>query len=371
MGIFKAITDSVSGALSDQWRDVITAGTFTEQMVVAPGLFQASNNGRGPGAKNSAGVITVGSKVFVPENTAAFIFNASGIEAFMFLPGEYIYEGGEDTVFDSSGNGFERFANLVADRFEFGGQPSSQKCISFVNLREIRGIRFGTSGPVIYHDLYYDADLEIMSHGSFSVRIVDPERFIRNFLPANSRFYSFEDEGARSQMIPEFLQSFLVAVGGLSSKYRLSQLPAKSNEIANAIKNEGTAVSSWAPRFGFEIVSVAIQGLSFSKESSELVRKFSENRMNVAAYNGMSQDSANMAAQQKIAQGVEANGLGDAGVLLGMGMASTMDARTSAPKPSMNIDEQVEALKKMKELVDMGILTEDEFNAKKREIMGL
>ena len=33
--------------------------------------------------------------------------------------------------------------------------------------------------------------------------------------------------------------------------------------------------------------------------------------------------------------------------------------------------EQIEQLKKLKELVDAGILTQEEFDAKKREIMGL
>ena len=40
-------------------------------------------------------------------------------------------------------------------------------------------------------------------------------------------------------------------------------------------------------------------------------------------------------------------------------------------KPALSVSEQIDAVKKLKELVDVGILTEDEFNAKKKEIMGL
>lgn len=36
-----------------------------------------------------------------------------------------------------------------------------------------------------------------------------------------------------------------------------------------------------------------------------------------------------------------------------------------------SIDEQVDKLKKLKELVECGILTEEEFTAKKREVLGL
>ena len=38
---------------------------------------------------------------------------------------------------------------------------------------------------------------------------------------------------------------------------------------------------------------------------------------------------------------------------------------------SMSVEEQVEAMKKLKELVDIGILSQEEFDAKKHEILGL
>lgn len=57
--------------------------------------------------------------------------------------------------------------------------------------------------------------------------------------------------------------------------------------------------------------------------------------------------------------------------------ALEIDVVTSDPEPpkkeqpKVSLDDQIEALKKLKDLVDAGILTEDEFNAKKKEIMGL
>jgi hypothetical protein len=37
----------------------------------------------------------------------------------------------------------------------------------------------------------------------------------------------------------------------------------------------------------------------------------------------------------------------------------------------MSLDEQIAAVKKLKELLDAGIMTEEEFNIKKKEVMGL
>lgn len=52
-----------------------------------------------------------------------------------------------------------------------------------------------------------------------------------------------------------------------------------------------------------------------------------------------------------------------------MGVASTQ-AQISASTTTLT-DEQVETLKKLKELVDMGILTQEEFDAKKKQLLGL
>lgn len=135
--------------------------------------------------------------------------------------------------------------------------------------------------------------------------------------------------------------------------------------------------------------------------------------MSVSAYEGVSQTAGNMAAQQQIAQGIQNNGFGDGGgMLLGMNMAQAINPMTAAPAApmpmaaqpqpqqpqaalaaestggadtatsgagaaapshatSMSVAEQVETLKKLKELVDIGILSQEEFDMKKHEILGL
>ena len=72
MGLIKAITDSIGGTFADQWKEIITVQAFDEHTAVSPGIVQESNNGRGVNTKGSVGVISNGSKIFIPENTAAF-----------------------------------------------------------------------------------------------------------------------------------------------------------------------------------------------------------------------------------------------------------------------------------------------------------
>lgn len=372
MGILQAVSDSVSGTLADQWKDIYTARSFNEHDAIVPGTLKNTNRGRGVNVHGSEGVITDGSRIFVPENTAAYVFSQAGIETIVTEPGNYVYQSGEESVF-SSGK-VSAIIDQVIDRVAYGGVPVIEKRVAFVNLREIRHIPFGTRGPQVYNDLYYKCDLEIFSYGLFSIQITDPTKFIRNFVPANVFNYSFDYPNARKQIISEFLQSFIVALNSLSSTYRISQLPAQATEISKRIANDADNAGSWPERFGFKVVKVGIENIEFSPDSRELVRQFSENRMNMQAYEETSQRASNIAAQQKIAQGVQDNGLGEGGgMLFGMNLAQGMTPRGEGVtgQPAISLSEQIEAVKQLKELLDAGVLTQEEFDAKKKEIMGL
>ena len=389
MGIIDVAFDSIGGVLSDQWKDIVTAAPFDEHTIVAPGIRKESQNGRGAnyGAED---ILSNGSIIFVPENTAAFVFSQSGIEQVITQPGGFEYRNGEATVFDEQDRREKGIGKILlgqaADRIGFSGMSSEEKRVAFVNLREIRGLKFGTRGPLAYNDLFYGTDLELYSYGSFSVQVVDAEALVRNFVPANVTSYSLDDSQARSQLLAEFLQSFISAVNSLSAEYRISQLPSQANSIAANISAEEGNAGTWQERYGLRLASVAIENIEFSEESRELVRQFSEKKMGVRAYEDASQQAANIAAQQMIAEGVRNNGLGDGGgMLFGMNLATALNPQNatsvgtaptstqteSAGAPTSSFDKQVETLKKLKELLDAGILSQDEFDAKKREILGL
>jgi len=328
--------------------------------------------------KGLHGVISNGSKIYVPDNTVAFIFSATAIENIIIDPGSYEYQDGQESVFSGGGFGKALFKQ-AAERVGYGGISSDEKRIAYVNLREIRNIKFGTRGPQIYNDHYYGVDLEISAFGSFTVQVTDAEKLIKHFVPPNTGYYSFDDPAVREQVTAEFLQSFMTALNQMSSTYRISQIPAHANEISLNIEQDPRNAGSWEDRFGFKIIRVAIENIEMSTESKELVRSFAQNKMSVKAYDDVSQQASNIAAQQKIAQGIEDNGLGKGGgMVFGMNMAQNMgmtaQQSVQAPPPqanAMSLDEQMSAVLKLKDLLDAGILTQEEFDIKKKEIMGL
>lgn len=392
MGLFDAALDSLGGMFADQWKDIVTAGPFDEHVVVAPGIRKHEQDGRG----NNYGaddLLSNGSVIFVPENTAAVIFSEQGIEQIITESGGYEYRNGLASVFDKQDRaelGFGRIlVDQAAERFGFSGMMPEEKRVAFVNLREIRGIRFGTRGPLTYNDHYYDADLEVYAYGSFTLRVSDSERFVRGFLPAGVRSYSFDDPAARQQLVAEFLHSFVVAVNALSAEHRISQLPAQANAISAQIAQDAGNAGTWEDRFGIQLAAVAIENIEFSDESRALVREYAEKKMSVRAYESISEHAASVAAQQLIAQGIRDNGLGDGGgMLFGMNLAGGLSPRDASvaggataggatpaaaeePDELDELEDQIEVLQKLKGLLDAGILSQEEFDAKKKQVLGL
>ena len=92
-----------------------------------------------------------------------------------------------------------------------------------------------------------------------SLKVTDPVRFVRNFVPATTVSYSFDDEGPRRQILSEFVQSFIVAINSLSNEYRISQLLGKANDIAACVRGDRANAGTWNDRFGFEVFSVGIE----------------------------------------------------------------------------------------------------------------
>ena len=365
--VFKGI---IEATFADQWKEIITAGPFDEHTLVTPGVLKTKDKGRGVNNPGSEGVISNGSKIFVPNNTAAFIFNQSAIESFILEPGGYEYQDGDKSVFNKDGL-LKSFTSQIKKRFGFGGITPDTKRVAYVNLREIRDIKFGTPGPQVFTDPSYGIDLEVHARGNFSIKVVDPEQFITGFVPPHTTQYSVDDPAVMAQIESEFLQSFTVAMNSLSNKIRVSQLPSMANEISAQISKDTLNAGTWKERFGFELVKATVESIELSDKSKELLNQYAAKKVDLSAYADISQKASDISAQQKIAQGIQDHGLGNmGGMIFGMNLAQGL-GMNGREKDTSTVDQQLATLQKLKEALDSGILTTEEFEAKKKQILGL
>lgn len=376
MGLVSAAIAAVGGTVSDQWQDFFVAPTFDEKTVVAPGILQEGKRGRGSNSPASAHVISDGSRVVVPENTAVIVTDGGRIVSLSTEPGYFVFHNdGQPSVFSGVGV-YQALVRESWERFKFGGQPSQQQLIYYVNLREIRNLRFGTPGLLPYKDFSLVPDgsaqapvLRLRARGEYSVRVVDPLRFFCNFLPANTRFYSLGDEAAGGQLRQEFLTAFQAALQALSRTTDIASIASHGPELAAALTNEGGPGGSWLDRFGLEVVAAAISTVEYDEASRELMDKYNKGLMLGGGIgNAYTQTTIADAAMVTAERGE--GGAGMMGLAMGVGaIGGTVSGLSQPNTPSQPGTDSVAVLAQLKAMLDQGLITAEQYAAKQREVL--
>lgn len=380
MGLTSAAQEAVTGTLTDQWVDFFTAPAFDEQTIIAPGVFQTHNRGRGSNTRASANIISDGSRIVVPENTAVIVTDGGRIVSVSTEPGYFVFRNdGQPSIF--TGSGLRR--SLIEqswERFKFGGQPGQQQLIYYVNLREIRNQGFGTPGPLPYKDFSLVPPgstqapvLRLRARGLYSVRVADPIRFFRTFLPANVQSYTLADNAASAQLSQEFITAFQAAVQSLSRTTDIASLAMHGPELASALTNEGGPEGSWLERFGLEVVGAAISAIEYDPGSRDLMDKYNKGMLLGGGIGNAYTQTTIADSALAVADSGE-GGAGMMGIAMGLGaiggtlsgLAQPVDPAAPTPAPA----DPVTVLGQLKAMRDQGLITPEQYAAKQQEVLG-
>ena len=304
MGIIKAAVRSISGGLADQWLEVIEAGGMSDSTVFAPGVLTR----RGENVKGTAGTVSNGSMIRVYPNQFMMLVDGGKVV-------DYTAEEGYYTVNNSSMpslfNGeFGETLKESFNRIRFGGESPFEQKVYFINLQEIKGIKFGTRTPVNYFDNFYNAELFLRAHGTYSIKITDPLRFYAEVIPKNREYVNVED--INEQYLSEFLEAFQTAINQMSADgTRISFVTSRGRELGKYMAN--VLDEDWRKMRGMEIQSVGIASISYDEESQEII--------NLRNRGAMLSDAS---IREGYVQGRIAEGIGEAGSNAGGAMAGFM-----------------------------------------------
>ncbi len=312
MGIIKAFFGSVGGGLADQWEEVIEAGEMSDTTVFTKGVKVRKNDRRGSNKKGTEDVISNGSIIHVYDNQFMLLVDGGKVVDFTAEPGYYkVDNSSAPSLFCGS------FGEAVKDsfaRFKFGGVPSYKQQAFFINLQEIKGIRFGTRSPVNYFDNFYNSELFLRAHGTYSVKITDPLKFYAEAVPRNAESVDIND--INEQYLSEFLEALQAAINRMSAdNIRISYVASKSRELSEYMATE--LDEEWKNKRGFEVLSVGIASVSYDDESKKLINMRNQGAMlgDPAVREGY--------VQGAVARGIEAagsNANGSAQAFMGMGL---------------------------------------------------
>lgn len=316
MGIIKAATSTVGGGLADQWLEVIEPDDMGDTTVMTKGVKVRQDDKRGANRKGTDDVITDGSVVHVYPNMMMLLVDGGKIIDYTAEEGYYTVK---NDAAPSMFNGTLKDAiKETFSRFKFGGVTPQKQQVFYINLQEIKGIKFGTPAPLNYFDNFYNAELFLRAHGTYSIKITDPILFYSNAIPKNKTQVDIND--INEQYLNEFLTALQSSINQLSADgQRISYVPSKSMELSTYMSNVLDA--NWKELRGMEIVAVAVASISYTDESMQLINMRNQGAMlgDPSVREGYVQGS--------IARGMEAAGKNEAGATTGfVGMGMGMNA---------------------------------------------
>lgn len=210
----------------------------------------------------------------------------------------------------------------------------------------------------------------LKARGQYSVRIVDPIRFFRNFLPASVRSYSLADNAATSQLTQEFITAFQGAVQSLSRATDIASLAAHGPELASALTNEGGPERSWIERFGLEVVGVSISAIEYDQASLELMDKYNKGVLLGGSVGNAYAQATVADSALAMAEGGE-GGSGMIGLAMGLGaIGGTVSGLTQPTAPVTETQaDPVAVLAQLKAMLDQGLITQEQYAAKQQEVL--
>lgn len=419
MGFIQAFRGSLGGTLADQWKDFYgPMEGVPETAALFPGVPMGTNNGRGANYKGNENVITNGTKVIVPEGTALVTIQDGAITSIITEIGGYIYSSDDPnskSIF-SGGGLMESIVKTSWEKFKFGGIPATNQLLFYVNLKEIPNNRFGTQSEIYWDDAFFGTQVGAVIRGTYTVKIVDPISFLKNFVPVkylSSGAPAFDlgdmDNDAAEQLFNEVVSSLSAAFSNYTNDptrgNRISKIQGDQIGFAKSLSAAVEDNYEWSSTRGLEIVKTAILAIEYDEDTKEMMK-------DVKRADALSGSRGNSFMQQSVARGMQAageNGGGANMAFMGMGMNAAGNMMGGVQQPNVGNyyqpnfgggqlnqnqgnygqgqnqqqnqgqpqnqnqppEDPTEKLIKMKKLLDAEVITQEEFDKMKRELLGL
>ncbi len=318
MGIIKAAINAIGGALADSWGEVIKSSPMDNQTCFVPGQL-ITQNGKSQNKKGSQNIVSNGSIIHVQQGEFMILTDGGKVVDFTAEAGYFqVSNSSMPSLFAGQ---FGDSIKEAFNRVKFGGIPSQEQHVYFINVQEIKDIPFGTPNPINYFDNFYNAELNLRAHGYYSVRVVDPFKFYEQVIPSSAK--TGDESVSFADIARQYTGEFTSALGATINQYsadgnRISYIKSKQYELGEYMSN--FLDEKWTQLRGLEVVSVNVDA-SYDQDSQELINMRNKGAM-----------LSDQAIQQgyvagNISEGLKDAGSNSAGSMAGfMGMGIGMNA---------------------------------------------
>lgn len=319
--------------VKDQFLDVIEFEDISNKLIVFKFQRESGNN-----------ELKQGSKVIVREGQCA-AFLKGGQLADILSPGTHTLTTDNLPVLSS----------LKAFPFLFASPVIAD--LYFVSTRQFIDNKWGTKNPIMKRDGEFNM-VRLRAFGKFSFRITDVATFMREVFGSKGIVMTYDIVEYLSSLVTE---AFAVTVG--ESQMAVLDLVTEYRNLSNAIQEK---LNEQVATIGVQFSDILIENITLPEEVEKLIDEQSGIGMASRDMGTFMQYQTARAMRDAAKQKGGLAGLG-AGMALGNTMAKNIHETTSAPKEEKSKAEQ---LRELKALLDEGILTQEEFDAEKKAVLG-
>ncbi len=310
------------------------------------------------------------------------------------LGSQLIVEESQQAVFFRDGKALDTFGPgrhtlatqnvpVIASIFgiPFGGTSPFQAAVFFVSTKTFLDLKWGTKEPVIFRD-HELAMVRLRAFGKFAVRVTNAQVFINTVVGSRGAY--------STQGVEDYFRDVIVArltdVLG-ENLTSIFDLPKLYDELAMGLK---ARVADDFNKYGIELVDLYLGAITPPEE----VQKMIDERSGMGALGDM-----NAYMKFKTARAIgdaAAQPGGGAGSTIGAGLGIGMGAGLGAMLPGMMRDAMAsqppsaaaapaapaasapgvpaaspvaEKLRQLKSLADEGLISQEEFNAKRQKLL--
>lgn len=235
----------------------------------------------------------------------------------------------------------------------------------FFRKTEILNSKWGTQTPVKYNDPVYKFPVGLKAYGNYSFQITEPLAFFTSIVGGKDVFRADDIREVITARIGQPLADYLA-----EAKFSYADVDANREEIAEAVTEKVIPIYE---SLGFRITDFRIEGTNFDDDTMRRINRIADVQAEAQAAQAAGIDYSKMQELEALRDaaknegGIAGAGVGmGAGISLGQAMGGAMAAQN---QPSAASDGSVQKLQKLKQMLDGELITQAEYDAKKKEIL--
>lgn len=254
----------------------------------------------------------------------------------------------------------------------FGFNSPFQAQVYYVSMKKFIDLKWGTKSPINFRDTELSF-VQLRASGKFSMRVKDPQLFINEIVGTQGKYTTNEIEDYLRDSIVSRLNTVLGK--NLKTVFDLGQYYP---QIETGIKAE---VTDFFNSMGIELTDLIIIGIVPPDEVQEKINE----RSSMGAIGNLDAYMKFKTAQAMEKAAENPGGGGTAGLGVGLGAGMTManmmmgsmqpqqqqqnQQQNTQPPVQQTQEDVLATIEKLAKLKEAGALTQEEFDAKKKDLL--